>query len=789
MTNKNTKRALLTSMMSLLLCFTMLLGTTYAWFTDSVSSANNIIQSGNLDIELEYWNGEKWADVKDASDILTNELWEPGVTEVAYLRVANAGTLALKYQLGINIVGEEKEGVNAAGETFKLSDYIQFGVVENVNGQTNAYANREAAVAAVSAAKKISAGYTKASSMASGDELYLALVVYMPANVGNVANYKTSEDPANPDKYRPQINLGINVIATQVASEEDSFNKYYDGATPWYGDIDTTWYNTTDTEFVIGTAEELAGLAAITNGYADVADDFAGKTIKLASNIDLNNLPWTPIADPTSESDTYAGFAGTFDGCGYTIYNLEINRPTAWGQGLFGYNENASVVITNLNVHNATVIANDYAGVGVIAGYFTKGAISNIKVTGKVEVINTSNYGYAGGIAGQGYNVTFENCSVIADNGVITSGGSFAGGIVGYQVNNTKTIKNCSVEGLTISGYAAVGGIAGIVQTGGNAPVIDNCSVKNVVLNMTRADGNPAIGALVGNYSGTAAETLTGVVENVTLNGTHIAYSAYNALYGSNYSGATTPNFDVTGVTVNNLTNNLSQVTVATPATVQGLIDAAQAGDMIALGAGTYTETIVMKSDITLVGTGNETVYCINLNGASNVTLKNIDFDAAGARMAYDGKGNARFYANILSGDAGKNGAGSHNLVIEGCTFTGAFANGGTTIAFNDQGRGSGQSGNITIKGCTFQTTGGYVDIYTYYAGSGEFVIEGNTFASDCLDRPIYLGKYQSSTPVVVKDNAFVKNATFASATYLQDHSSYGVSFDSTVVDSNTFAN
>ena len=69
-----------------------------------MTSANNIIKSGDLDIELEYWDGNAWVDVADRSDILTNELWEPGVTEVAYLRVANAGSLALKYRFGVTIV-------------------------------------------------------------------------------------------------------------------------------------------------------------------------------------------------------------------------------------------------------------------------------------------------------------------------------------------------------------------------------------------------------------------------------------------------------------------------------------------------------------------------------------------------------------------------------------------------------------------------------------------------------------------------------------------------------------
>ena len=49
---RSTKNALISSVLALVLCFTMLLGTTYAWFTDSVTSATNIIAAGNLDIEL-----------------------------------------------------------------------------------------------------------------------------------------------------------------------------------------------------------------------------------------------------------------------------------------------------------------------------------------------------------------------------------------------------------------------------------------------------------------------------------------------------------------------------------------------------------------------------------------------------------------------------------------------------------------------------------------------------------------------------------------------------------------
>lgn len=266
---KSTKRALLLSALSLLLCVSMLVGSTFAWFTDSVVSGNNIIKSGNLDIELEYWTGAEWKDVKGASDILTNTLWEPGVTEVAYLRVANAGSLVLKYQLGINILNEIA-GKNQAGEIFKLSDYIQFGVVEGVNGQTGAYskddAGRAAAIAAVTDSKKISAGYTKAATMDPDAELYLALVVYMPTNVGNVANHNGTDVP--------QIDLGINVYATQMTAENDSFNNQYDK---------DAWHP----EMTILNVDDLN--AAITNGVdaqlgADVTID---EDIVLTANLDL----------------------------------------------------------------------------------------------------------------------------------------------------------------------------------------------------------------------------------------------------------------------------------------------------------------------------------------------------------------------------------------------------------------------------------------------------------------------------------------------------------------------
>lgn len=214
-----TKRTLILSFLSLMICICMLIGTTFAWFTDTVISKNNIIKSGNLDLEFEYWNGQKWENVSGDTNIITNTLWEPGATEVAYLRIANVGSLALKYYLGVNILSET-EGVNQFGDTFKLSDYMMFGVADGVNGETNAYASANDAIADIKDKQLISADYINVSSLTSGDKFYFALVVYMPSSVTNNANHNGVKVPS--------IDLGIRCLATQHDYESDSFDNKYD---------------------------------------------------------------------------------------------------------------------------------------------------------------------------------------------------------------------------------------------------------------------------------------------------------------------------------------------------------------------------------------------------------------------------------------------------------------------------------------------------------------------------------------------------------------------------------
>ena len=225
MTKSNsTKKALFLAILSTLLCVSMLIGTTFAWFTDTASTAVNKIQAGNLDIELEYSKDfSEWKKVNDTTKVFEEStLWEPGRTEVVYLRVKNAGNLALNYTLGIyNLYNST--GKNVLGNKYSLGDYVKLGAAE----ADAAYADRAAAISAVQDSAKTlnNIGNTGVvgETLATNATKTYAMVLYMPTEVGNEAN------PKNNDPYwAAKVSFGISVSATQAMSESDSFDNTYD---------------------------------------------------------------------------------------------------------------------------------------------------------------------------------------------------------------------------------------------------------------------------------------------------------------------------------------------------------------------------------------------------------------------------------------------------------------------------------------------------------------------------------------------------------------------------------
>lgn len=229
MTNrKSVKRALVASIMAIMLCAVMLVGTTFAWFTDTASSGLNKIVSGNLDVELEsstdMVNWEKvTADTKLFKD---DTLWEPGHTEVVYLKVVNVGKLALKYEVSTNSYDLER-GKNADGKFFYIDKYLKIGLAET----GTAFADRSAALAAIadneqtlSKELQISKDWTVLEAGAESNPF--AVVLHMPTTVGNEAN--------NVQSWRkPSVKgLGLLVNATQATVGSDGYGKDYDEKAP-----------------------------------------------------------------------------------------------------------------------------------------------------------------------------------------------------------------------------------------------------------------------------------------------------------------------------------------------------------------------------------------------------------------------------------------------------------------------------------------------------------------------------------------------------------------------------
>ena len=253
-----TKRALLTSALALVLTLAMLVGTTFAWFTDTASTGVNRIVSGNLDVGLEYWGddgdgGKAWLTAEDSEDLFDEDaLWEPGYTQIVYLKVKNDGNLALTYAMQITPVHEQL-GINVDGEEFKLSDYIQFGwaVITAGDGGTFQFADRDAARTAVGEGVHLGEELRRQAELPleAGAEELVALVAWMPEDVGNEANYRD---------VAPSIELSLKVLATQATVESDSFDNMYDegAAEDELKDLPTYDYSYSEQEGIILIPDE-----------------------------------------------------------------------------------------------------------------------------------------------------------------------------------------------------------------------------------------------------------------------------------------------------------------------------------------------------------------------------------------------------------------------------------------------------------------------------------------------------------------------------------------------------
>ena len=416
MTKTNNKKALLSSAFALVLSVAMLIGTTFAWFTDTASTGVNKIVSGNLKVDIIGENSDSHIEKLNFTKAATTDaeagaeiLWEPGCRYLTEgFRIANKGNLALKWKAQVN------KGTTAANEgNFDLLDVIDFYLV------------------------------TKA---ADGTETATALDEF----TGNLKKTETSgvyyikgvmQTTAGNDYQGLTLDgITVTVIATQDTVENDSFGDQYDKDAPL--DFEP-----------VATADELKAAAAdgknvlltqdvaLTNAVTfdrAVTIDLNGKTLTTALN--SNGYSLVTKANATIINGTYKA-TGTSRGIG-AYGNLKMSHVTVDVAGLVG---------VACSADNGQYIIEDST---IKGGYALCNFNNNVKINVSDSTLEGKTIGLYHNGSNFGLDLTVTGTKINAGNngtdatGVYISGSTSTRDAGGYQ--------KASFTDCTIKGNAAV---------------------------------------------------------------------------------------------------------------------------------------------------------------------------------------------------------------------------------------------------------------------------------------------------------------------------------------------
>ena len=352
---KATKRALLTSVMALVMCVVMLVGTTFAWFTDTASTAVNKIQAGNLDVKLLAEDGEtslegatlEWQKAAGAED--GDILWEPGCRyKLQPIIIKNAGTLALKYKIVIS-------GIDGDA---KLNEAIEW-TIDGVS-------------------------LDEEKPLLAGESAKLMIEGHMKEEAGNEYQGLSIDG------------IGITVYATQYTHENDSFGKTYDeGAT----------YGTGATIIGLkGTYDSLTAAAKAwreSKGIATSGGNMGGHPADLTS---VDSISWVISGSVgTGDGTGVVGTSGSLLSGGYIYPSVAINNVYIKG-------------VNNAELKNE--LGSDYAltagGKNVVYDGIT--FPEYVSFNSGAENVTFKNCTFKGGLkVMQAINVTVDNCKFEGD--------------------------------------------------------------------------------------------------------------------------------------------------------------------------------------------------------------------------------------------------------------------------------------------------------------------------------------------------------------------------------------
>ena len=289
--HRQTKRALLTSVMALVMCVVMLLGTTFAWFTDTATANVNTIKSGNLHVEIQNKAGtaiDKLEWVKENGDVIANQddiLWEPGCTYLLTpFKIVNTGNLALKYKIEITGLDGSAKLLKVIKFTYKTGDGNTFDMTAE--------------------------GKLAANGGATG---MITVSAHMDELAGN--------------EYQNETLTGVKftVVATQDTVEYDSTRNDYDE-------------NATYPVVAKNQAEVNNAITNTTEKNVTIAVP-AGQTTTLDNG----------IANEGSKSRNV-----TFIGDGSQTVDVAKNAPAAEGAMHLNYQRGSTFTFENLTIENGT---------------------------------------------------------------------------------------------------------------------------------------------------------------------------------------------------------------------------------------------------------------------------------------------------------------------------------------------------------------------------------------------------------------------------------------------------
>ncbi len=391
MTNrKHTKTALFASVISMLLCVTMLVGSTFAWFTDNATVSVNSIVAGKLEIAIVDANGKELTEALSFKDVdgSTSIKWEPNATfQTGQFYIQNKGNLYLTYKIEIN---------NTEISYNKLNEVINFTLIDAEGKEYDLASELKLAPEAMSGALRIQGHMSQ-----DADNSYQGLTL---------------------------DGVAITVYAKQATEEKDMTGDQYDKDAAYDDEIVT-----------VKTADEF--IAA----FAALEED---QVITLTADIDMAGKTWTPVNGKgftlNGNGHTISNFSGPLVGTtgaahNYTIKNITFKTITSNGVygnlsngGLIGYADTCAYInMADVTIDGATVSGAEYIGgfVGYTSGY-------GVDTNGPV---NTSH--------------NFTNCT-IKNATLTSSIDGAVGGLIGHAGSNPATttrINGFTASGNTLS--------------------------------------------------------------------------------------------------------------------------------------------------------------------------------------------------------------------------------------------------------------------------------------------------------------------------------------------------